>query len=297
MTGKCSLCPRCCGVDRENDFGFCRAGSKIKIARAELHFWEEPCISGTAGSGAVFFCGCNLKCVYCQNFEISHGDTGAEIDEERLCEIFLKLQEKGAHNINLVTPTHYVSQISTALYMAGDKLKIPVVYNCGGYEAEEGLSKIRDYASIYLTDMKYADNALAKRYSLAENYCETALCAIDKMLSAAPEPRLDENGIMKSGVIVRHMVLPSHRRDSLEVLKKLKERFGTDRFILSLMSQYTPNGELEDFPEINRRVTSFEYNSVIEAALELGFKNAYMQERSSASEKYTPPFDLSGVYT
>lgn len=291
----CTLCPRKCGVDRSIKIGFCGQGEKIKAARAALHFWEEPCISGTRGSGAVFFCGCNLKCVYCQNIEISRADTGAEISAERLAEIFIELQTQGAHNINLVTPTHYALQIRDALNLAGDKLKIPIVYNCGGYESTDTLSLMKNYIDIYLTDIKYADNETAQKYSGAADYCEVSFAALRKMLDNVGSPVIDGIGIMQRGVVLRHLVLPSHRSDSIELLRRLRAEFGTDKFILSLMSQYTPNDALADFPEINRRITSFEYKTVTDAAMELGFENAYVQERSSACPEYTPPFDLTGI--
>ncbi len=296
MTSSCNLCPRKCNADRVSSVGFCGLGNNLKVARAALHHWEEPCISGSRGSGTVFFCGCNLKCVYCQNIEISQGSAGIEISIERLADIFLRLQSEGAHNINLVTPTHFASQIAEALRLAGDELTVPIVYNCGGYEAKEGLDVIADYADIYLTDMKYADDELAKRYSMAPDYYNVALSALKIMIERAGRPTFDDNGIMQSGVIVRHLVLPFYRRESAEVLRRLKTEFGTESFVLSLMSQYTPNGKLENYPEINRRITTFEYNCVTQTALELGFKTVYTQERSSAKSEYTPPFDLSGIF-
>lgn len=291
----CSICPRGCGADREKASGFCGADSRIRIARAALHFWEEPCISGTRGSGAVFFCGCNLKCVFCQNIEISRGRTGAEISPRRLGEIFLELQSQGAHNINLVTPTHYVKEIKDALLYAGSALEIPIVYNCGGYELPQGLGVLSDRVNIYLADFKYVSDRLAERYSRCSGYFDTALAALKYMIDAVGAPVYDADGIMQSGVIVRHLVLPSCRHDSIELLRRLAEEFGTDKFRLSLMSQFTPNGALEKFPELDRRVTSFEYKSVVEEALRLGFSDAYIQERSSAKEEYTPSFDLTGV--
>lgn len=291
----CNICPRGCNADRDNGVGFCGAGSRIRIARAALHFWEEPCISGTRGSGAVFFCGCNLKCVFCQNLEISRGRVGAEVTVGRLGEIFLELQSQGAHNINLVTPTHYAKEIREALAQAGGDLKIPVVYNCGGYELPHGLDVISDRVNIYLTDFKYASDRIAERYSRCSDYFDTALAALKYMIDAVGTPVYDCNGIMQSGVIVRHLVMPSCRHDSIELLRRLAAEFGTDRFRLSLMSQFTPNGNLTDFPELNRRITSFEYKSVVDEALRLGFSDAYVQERSSAKAEYTPPFDLTGV--
>ena len=292
---KCNLCPRDCGIDRTKSAGFCGATDKIKAARAALHFWEEPCISGTQGSGTVFFSGCNLACRYCQNFDISVGGFGKEITIERLGEIFLELQRKGAHNINLVTPTPYIPQIKAAIDLVRDEMHIPFVANMGGYEKAETIRGLKGYIDIFLTDVKYKSSETSKKYSLAPDYFEFAIEALGEMISLCGVPQLDSKGIMKSGVIVRHLVLPGCRKDSIEILHSLTEKFGTEKFILSLMSQYTPNGHLDRYPEINRRTTAFEYNSVIDTALELGFENAYMQEKSSAKAEYTPPFDLTGV--
>ena len=290
----CVLCPRNCGADRVGSKGFCGAKNNVRIARAALHFWEEPVISGEKGSGTVFFSNCNLMCVYCQNKKISSGGFGKEISVKRLSEIFLSLQDKGAHNINLVTPTPYIPFIIEAIDKAGTNLEIPIVYNCGGYEKPEIIALLDKYIDIYLTDFKYYDKTLAKKYSLAENYSDFALSSLGKMIETKGTPVI-ENGLMKKGVIVRHLVLPSHRNDSIAVLNVLKENFGTDKFILSLMSQYFPQGNLEDYPEINRKITSFEYNSVVNYALDLGFTNAFIQEKESAEEIFVPDFDLSGV--
>lgn len=291
----CNICPRKCNTDRSKNLGYCQMTDSVTVARAALHMWEEPCISGTRGSGAVFFCGCNLKCVYCQNYEISRGNTGKKISVKRLSEIFIELQEKKAHNINLVTPTHFLPQIKTALKTVEGSLNIPVVYNCGGYELKESIEGLSGYADIFLTDVKYYDNSLAERLSCAKNYFEISISALDSMIETVGTPVFSDDGIMQKGVIVRHLVLPGQRQDSIEILKRLKNRYGCDKFILSLMSQFTPNGRLEGFPELNRRITSFEYNSVVDTAYDLGFHNAYVQEKSSAKEEYTPPFDLTGI--
>lgn len=256
--------------------------------------WEEPCISGTKGSGTVFFSGCSLKCCFCQNYRISAENFGKEISVKRLSEIFLELQDKGAHNINLVSPTHYVPQIITALDMCRDKLHIPVAYNCGGYEKAETIEMLRGYVDIFMPDMKYYSSELSEKYSAAPDYFEYASKAIAKMIEIAGEPVFDENGIMQSGVIIRHMVLPTHRRDSEEVLKKLYKLYGKDSFLLSLMSQYTPFYKSCEHKEINRRISTYEYEKVTQLAQELGF-NGFMQERSSAKEEYTPDFDLIGI--
>lgn len=296
MDNQCKICPRKCNIDRSKSKGFCGADNKIHIARAALHHWEEPCISGSHGSGTIFFCGCNLKCVYCQNIEISrYKNNGARITEDRLAQICYELKEKGAHNINLVTPTHYLSQIKNVLSEIKRDIGIPIVYNCGGYELSDSLNTLDGLIDIYLTDIKYMDNALAKKYSLADNYFSIAANALSEMIRQTGKPTFDKDGLMQKGVIVRHLVLPSHRKDSIEILKYLKTNYGTDKFILSLMSQFTPNNNLSDFPEINRKITSFEYNSVTDCAYDLGFTNAYIQEKSSAVKEYTPPFDLTGV--
>ena len=289
----CNLCPRRCNVDRTLSLGFCGQGNIIKIARAALHYWEEPCISGTNGSGTVFFSGCSLKCAYCQNYKLSHLNFGKEIQVDRLADIFLELQELGACNINLVSPTHFVLEIIEALKICNDKLKIPVVYNTGGYENIATLKMLEEYVDIYLTDIKYFDNKLGRLYSKADDYFDISVSAASEMIG---QKRIVFDGdILKQGVVIRHLVLPGQRKDSIKILEQLKARFGTDSFILSLMSQYTPNEYLSEFPEIDRKITTFEYDSVLNTAVKLGFKYGYMQNRTSAEQKYTPPFDLSGV--
>lgn len=289
----CTLCPRKCGADRINGAGFCGAGDKLRAAKAYLHMWEEPCISGQNGSGTVFFSGCSLHCRFCQNYKISAENFGTEISEARLAEIFLELQEKGAHNINLVTPTHYVPQIMSALDIAKPRLNIPVVYNCGGYESVDTLKMLEGYIDIYLPDFKYADNDIARKYSAAPDYFEVCTAAIDEMLRQAGAPKF-EGELLRSGVIIRHMTLPTHRFDSVRVLEEISRRYGTENILLSLMSQYTPFYKSCEFKELNRRISTFEYNFVADRAAELGF-NGYMQEKSSAKEEYTPDFDLFGI--
>ncbi len=290
----CTLCPRKCHADRTVSHGFCGAGAEIKAAKAYLHMWEEPCISGTNGSGTVFFSGCSLKCCFCQNYRISSENFGQEISADKLAEVFLSLIGQKAHNINLVSGTHFVPQILSALDICGSRLTVPVVYNSGGYELEETLEMLRGKVSIFIPDLKYFDNNIAMKYSAASDYFEYASKAIGKMIDIAGKPVIDENGIMKSGVIVRHMVMPSHRRDSEIILEKLAEMYPTDSYFLSLMSQYTPFYRSSEYKEINRRISTYEYEKVREAALRLGFEG-YMQERSSAKEEYTPDFDLSGI--
>jgi putative pyruvate formate lyase activating enzyme len=291
----CNLCPRECGVNRTIQSGFCRCGSQIKVARAALHFWEEPCISGNKGSGTVFFSGCTLKCCYCQNFQISSGGFGKEISVARLAEIFLELQEMGAHNINLVTATQYLIGVLKALDLVKSKLHIPVVYNCGGYEQAETIRALKGYVDIYLPDFKYYSSVLSWNYSKAQDYFQVATAAIKEMISQTEGLKSGENGILQHGVIIRHLVLPGGRKDSFQILKWISESLPKDKFLLSLMSQYTPYSENQEFKELNRKITTFEYESVVEEAMRLGLSNGFMQERSSAKEEYTPSFDLEGV--
>ena len=290
----CNLCPRECGVDRSAHLGFCKCGNRIKVARAALHFWEEPCISGSKGSGTVFFSGCTLQCCYCQNHKISSEDFGKEISEQRLAAIFLELQDKGAHNINLVTATQYLLQVLKALDMVKSRLHIPVVYNCGGYERVETVKALKGYVDIFLPDFKYYSNVLSVNYSKANDYFEVTSAAIKEMISQTQGVEIDDNGIMQKGVIIRHLVLPGARKDSFLILKWINENLPKDKFLLSLMSQYTPAGKCCD-SALNRRITTFEYESVVEQAIKLGLSSGFMQEKSSAKEEYTPPFDLEGV--
>ena len=262
-----------------------------------LHFWEEPCISGEKGSGAVFFSGCVLKCVFCQNYDISTEVVGREISEERLAEIFLELQEKGAQNVNLVNPTHFVPQILRSLELAKRQgLNIPIVYNSGGYERVETLRMSDGVIDVYLPDVKYFSDGLAVRFSSAPNYFETAMNAVSEMLRQTGEPRFNESGAITKGVIVRHLVLPWQYKDSIEIVKRLGERFG-DKILFSLMSQYTPFGKVKTDPalsKMNRRITAFEYEKVLEEVIKAGLCG-YMQEKSSAKEEYTPLFDFEGL--
>lgn len=291
----CNLCPRECGVDRKAKSGFCRCADRIKVARAALHFWEEPCISGSKGSGAVFFSGCTLRCCYCQNAQISSGGFGKEISVRRLAEIFLELQQKGAHNINLITATQYLLQVQKALDMARPELHIPVVYNCGGYERIETIRALRGYADVFLPDFKYFSSELSWNYSKAKDYFEVASAAVKEMISQTGSPVFDENGIMQKGVVIRHLVIPGARKDSFQILKWISENLPKDKFLLSLMSQYTPALKNTEYKALNRRITTFEYESVVEEAIRLGLTGGFMQEKSSAKEEYTPPFDLEGV--
>ena len=294
---KCELCPRMCGVDRAQKRGFCGMGDKITAAKAMLHFWEEPCVSGERGSGAVFFSGCVMKCVFCQNYDISSENVGREISEERLAEIFLELQDKGAQNINLVNPTHFVPQIINSIKIAKKQgLRLPIVYNSGGYERVETLRMLDGIVSVYLPDVKYYSEELSKTLSAAPNYFDTAMNAVAEMVRQTGKPSFDENGAIKSGVIVRHLVLPNHYKDSVEIIKKLGERFGGE-ILFSLMSQYTPFGKVKTDPRLakmNRRLTTFEYQKALDAVYDAGLEG-FMQEKSSAKEEYTPKFDFEGL--
>lgn len=314
----CKLCPRKCSVDRRATGGsvkngVCGQSEKIKIARAALHYWEEPCISGKNGSGAVFFSGCSLKCVFCQNREISAGGFGREISVERLGEIFLELQEKGAENINLVTPTHFIPQIRDALDLVREHLKLPIVYNSSGYENVESLKLLDGYIDIYLPDFKYADKGLAAELSKAGDYPECALAAIDEMVRQISEKKqpedcssdgicsFDDRGMMRKGVIIRHLVLPGHVRNSKDVLNLLYERYNNALYY-SIMNQYTPpedrmilDGLSKEHPELTRKLTKREYEKTIDYALSLGITKAFIQEGDTASESFIPPFDLEGV--
>jgi putative pyruvate formate lyase activating enzyme len=286
----CNNCPRKCGIDRDNFVGVCGVQNNPKVAKAYLHKWEEPIISAGNGSGTVFFSGCNLKCVYCQNFDISHNAFGKEISTIRLAEIFKELEEKGASNINLVSPSHYVLAIKEALGIY--RPNIPIVYNSSGYDSLESLEILKDYIDIYLVDFKYFDENLARKYSNAENYPEVAKSVIKKMREYKPS-EIVEDGVMKSGVIIRHMVLPSHIDDSKNVLKWIKEN--VDNPFISLMGQYTPMYRAKEFPEINRKLKPLEYKIVEEYMVKLGLTNGYSQELTSADESFTPIFDLDGV--
>ena len=290
---KCNLCPRNCNVDREKNVGFCKATKEVRIARADLHMWEEPCISGENGSGTVFFSFCPLKCVFCQNRQIAIGSTGMKVSIKRLAEIFLELQKKGAHNINLVTPTHYVPQIVEALKSAKQKgLFIPIVYNTGSYEKVETLRLLEGLVDIWLPDCKYYDKELAARYSNAADYFEVANAAIAEMVRQAGEP-IFEDGLMKRGVIVRHMVLPGQTRDSRKIIEELYRQYG-DGIYISIMNQYTPLPQMEKFPEINRRVTKGEYDKVVDYAISINVENAFIQEGETAKESFIPDFE-SGI--
>lgn len=291
---KCTLCPRLCGRDRKGgEIGYCGAGGCLKVARASLHMWEEPPISGSSGSGTVFFSHCPLKCVYCQNRDISSGGDGLEISVERLCEIFFELKEKGAHNINLVSPTQYTDEITDAVKMAKEQgFDLPFVYNTSGYERVETLRRLSGIVDIYLTDFKYMSPIAAKRYSNAADYPIIAKKALCEMIAQKPECVYDGE-LLISGVIVRHLILPGNIGDSKDVIDVFSDVCG-DNAILSLMRQYTPRAGCT-FPEISRALTEEEYNEVVNYALMCGIKNMFLQDGESVSESFIPAFDYEGV--
>lgn len=293
----CTLCPRNCHADRmAGRTGYCGMTDKIYAARAALHMWEEPCISGSKGSGAVFFTGCGLRCCFCQNREIAIGKDGCEINVKRLAEIFLELQDKGAANINLVTGAHYVPQITAALDIAGKQgMGLPVVYNSSGYEKVETLKLLEGYVDVYLPDYKYADPLLAQQFSHAADYPEIVGNALAEMVRQTGPVVFDENGYIKKGTIVRHLILPGHTRNSIQVLKHLQRAFGTQIYI-SIMNQYTPMSGIEvQYPELGRKITLREYDEVVDYAIESGVENGFIQEGETAEESFIPEFDTSGV--
>jgi len=286
----CNLCPRRCGVDRTRRAGFCGAGDKVRIALVSLHQWEEPCLVGERGAGTVFFSYCNLRCVYCQNHEISHGGKGVEVSTERLAEIFLEQQARGAATLDLVTPTHYVPQIIAALDMAkGRGFDLPVVYNSSGYETIETIEALRGYVDIFLPDLKYMRAESGGAYSAAADYFSHASAAIKKMVELTGPVEFSADGQMKKGVLVRHMVLPGHRHESMELIKWLWENFGRT-IQVSLMNQYTPLPQVADIPDLNRRVTRREYESLIDYAVSLGVEQGFVQEGETAMESFIPDF-------
>ena len=293
---ECGLCPRECGVNRlEGRKGFCGQTAQLKVARAALHMWEEPCISGTRGSGTVFFAGCHLGCVFCQNGQISRGNSGKEISVIRLAEIFMELQEKGAHNINLVTPTHFVPQIVEALRISRKMgLHLPIVYNTGGFESIDTLELLDSWIDVYLTDFKFMDLHLARRYANAEGYPFYAVKALEEMFRQTGEPVFDEDGMMTKGIIVRHMVMPGQSMDSRKIIDHLYENYG-DKIFISLMNQYTPSGNLEKYPELKEKVKSKVYDRLIDYMLRKGVENAFVQEGETAKESFIPDFDGEGV--
>lgn len=299
MKKVCTLCPRNCGVDRENgEKGICGQTSELKVARAALHFWEEPCISGTTGSGTVFFSGCSLHCVFCQNEPIANGTVGKVITVERLAEIFLELQQQGANNINLVTPGHFIPQIRDALFLAKEQgLTLPVVYNTSSYESVETLRSLEGFVDIYLPDFKYMSSELSGKYSHAADYAEVAKAAIAEMVRQTGGPVFDEegeDGLIKKGTIVRHLTLPGCMEDSKAILKYLHETYG-EQIYISIMNQFTPLQNVAEFPELNRKITEEEYDELIDYAIDLGIEQGFIQEGETAEESFIPDFDCFGV--
>ncbi len=289
---KCEICPHNCKVNRlEGKIGRCKATDKVKIALASVHNFEEPCISGTNGSGTVFFSNCNLKCVFCQNYKISQQGLGREISIEELADIFIEQQNKKVENINLVTPTMYIYHIIEAIKIARKKgLNIPIVYNTNGYENVETIKKLNGYIDIYLPDLKYYDNDLAFKYSGVKNYFENATEAIKEMYNQVGTPVLDENGIMKKGVIIRHLVLPNNLQNSKDVLKWINDNIDNKVFV-SVMAQYFPTHRAKDFPELNRKLTKEEYEEIENFLYSLNLDNGYIQELGEHEEEYVPDFE------
>ena len=292
----CLLCPRKCGINRSTgQTGVCGVSSEIKVARAALHYWEEPCISGKRGSGAVFFSGCSLHCVFCQNREISDGKAGKLISKERLSDIFMELADKGANNINLVTPGQYIPDIVWAVNDAKSRgMKLPIIYNTSGYENMTELKLLEGIVDVYLPDFKYMDSTLSARYSRAKDYPSVAKQALSEMVRQQPDVVIDDaTGLIQKGVIVRQLLLPGHVNDAKAVLKYLYDTYH-DHVYISMMSQFTPIA-LEDYPEINRTVTKREYERLVNYALEIGITNAFIQEGDVAKDSFIPAFDCEGV--
>lgn len=287
----CNACPRKCNVDRQNTLGYCKSPDKFKLARAALHFWEEPCISGKNGSGAIFFSGCNLGCVFCQNFDISHNCKGVEVSDDKLIDIMKSLVDKGANNINLVNPTHYSAQ----LLQVFEKYKppVPIVYNTSGYDSVETLRLFDGIVDVYLPDFKYIRPDKAKKYSKAENYPQVAEAALTEMKRQVKSDVFDDRGIMQKGMIIRHLVLPSNTNASVEALDYLAKNF--DDTYISVMAQYVPCGDLSDYKEINRPLTQREYDKVVNHILDLGLDKIFVQELEAASDEFIPDFDFTGV--
>ncbi|MCD7727118.1 MAG: radical SAM protein [Ruminococcus sp.] len=288
----CTLCPRSCGVDRSKTLGYCKMGEEVTAAKAYLHPFEEPPISGTRGSGTVFFSGCNLSCIFCQNAEISHERKGQKITPERLADIFLSLEQKGAHNINLVTPSHFTFPVLKALDIAKRTLTIPIVFNSSGYESVSTLKLWDGYVDIYLPDFKYVSPVLSKKYSNAPDYFEFASAAVKEMLRQVGDTEYDSEGLLKKGLIIRHLILPGCYNDSIEVLRWISSNL-SGNFLVSIMSQYTPNAKVSG-TELDRRVSTFEYKKVLNEAQGLGL-NGFMQQRESAQSSFTPDFDYEGI--
>lgn len=291
----CRLCPRQCGADRYSGTGFCGTGAEVIAAKAYLHQWEEPCISYKNGAGTVFFSGCSLKCVYCQNSRISFTDYGKKLDPGSLQDVFLRLHDMGADNIELVTPTHFIPHITAALDKVKHRLGIPIIYNTGGYELPETIRRMDGYVDVYLPDIKYFSPEISRKYSAAADYFRYASAAVTEMIRQAGKLQFNDDGGLLRGTIIRHLVLPGCRKDSMAIMDWIAENTSAEEVLVSIMNQYTPFEHIPDnFPELKRRVTKMEYNSVVRHAEELGIQG-FTQEKSSALEKYVPDFDLSNL--
>ena len=289
---KCNLCPRKCNIDRKITCGFCKAPDKIIVAKYQKHFYEEPCISGTKGSGTIFFAGCNLRCKFCQNYKISRNAEGTEYTANELAELFLKLQNEKVHNINLVSPTIYVDKIKEAIKIAKQNgLTIPIIYNTSGYEDLETIKGLNGLIDVYLPDFKYASNMLSKKYSLANNYVENVEKCLIEMKRQVGNPKFDKNGIIKSGLIIRHLILPNNTINSKLILKWIKDNLGIDTYV-SLMAQYFPTAEVKNDDRINRKITKEELDEVYNYMISLNLKNGYVKEynENDNEEKYVPEF-------
>lgn len=288
----CNICPRQCNVDRIVKKGFCSCTNQIKVSRAAPHYWEEPCISGINGSGTVFFTGCSLKCVFCQNYEISHYDNGKQVNTTELLKIFDNLVNSGVHNLNLVTPTHYTEQIINALREF--KSPVPVVWNSSGYECAESLRMLEGYIDIYLPDIKFYDSAVSLKYSGAENYFEFASSAVKEMFRQVGNLELDKNGIARKGLLIRHLVLPGNISQTFRIFEYVSQNFPQETAI-SIMRQYIPFGAAAKMPPLNRKLTAKEYKLAKRRILELGFENVYFQNAESAEESFIPQFDYESI--
>ena len=295
---KCNICPRRCNIDRTHNKGYCLMNDKIMAARAALHMWEEPCISGERGSGAIFFSGCTLRCVFCQNHDIASAKVGKELSVDELSDVMLRLQDNKADNINLVTPTHFTIPIIKAIEKARNKgLRIPVVYNTSAYENVETLRMLDGIVDVYLPDFKYMSPVLSKKYSHASDYAEVAKAAIAEMVRQTGKAVFvngEEDNLILSGTIVRHLTLPGCMADSMQILKYLHETYG-DMIYISIMNQFTPLSNLEKYPELNRRITDVEYETLVDYAIDIGIENGFIQEGNTAEESFIPAFDCEGV--
>ncbi len=292
---ECTLCPRLCHVNRHENFGFCHAKDSVEIALVSLHKWEEPCLSGTNGAGTVFFSHCNMRCIFCQNHEISTEGKGISVSPERLAQIFLEQQARHAHCLDLVTPTHYVPHIIETLDIAkAQGFNLPVVYNTSGYEREETLLSLKNYVDIFLPDFKYYASDTASECSKAPDYPQIVKHAIETMYKLVGKPVFDEHGIMQKGIIIRHLILPWHYKESMAIVKYIWETYG-DNVYLSLMNQYTPMYKALNHPKLNRRLTTFEYDKVVNYAADLGITKCFIQEGKTATTKFVPHFDGSNV--